>query len=108
MNAVIINGRQYNFGSSGPRNALIDTGVPLILIPLMDLTQIRDSLPGVSIHPIGGSDDIFTLIARCTAQTDLSLTFGGVSYRIDPRDLRGQSLGNNWCIIKFYGMKNRG
>jgi len=62
------------------RTAILDTGTSLILVPPEDAIKIHNAIPGSQQAANG-----FTI--PCNTQTVVSLTFGGVSFSIDPRDL---------------------
>src|SRR2546430_1766554 len=101
LDAVIINGRQYSFGRTEPmgiRIALIDTGTGTIKMPLTDFNRIGESIPGAKINTTPEGSYIS---ADCNTQLNFFLTFGGVNYRIDRKDLLYGSIGNNMCVFKL-------
>jgi hypothetical protein len=76
MDAITANGADA--GLTG-RTAILDTGTTLILAPPSDAQKVMQSL--------GGACDAQQCTIPCTTQTSLALSFGNVSFAIDPRDL---------------------
>ncbi|RIB30112.1 aspartic peptidase domain-containing protein [Gigaspora rosea] len=83
-----VNGKALDFNG---RNAIIDTGTTLVIIPLQDAEKIHKQIPGAT--KINGQ-----FVVPCNTNVNVAFTFAGVSYNINPRDLAFQPTGtNNTC-----------
>ena len=71
------------------RTAIFDTGTTGILAPQGDAEAIHASIEGAQSDGQGG----FTL--PCTTNATISMTFGGRSFSIDPRDLADGPVDEN-------------
>ncbi|CAG8671957.1 4287_t:CDS:1 [Acaulospora morrowiae] len=69
------------------RPAIIDTGTTLVLVPTEDAIFIHSKIPGSQV--IQGEFAI-----PCNTTSKVSFAFGGVSYKIDPRDLKVTTIPN--------------
>ncbi|KAK0548188.1 hypothetical protein OC846_004578 [Tilletia horrida] len=78
MDAVSFNGK--DLGLKG-RTAILDTGTTLIVAPRRDADAVHAAIPGSRSDGQGG------YYIPCTTNQSLALTFGGVSFSIDPRDM---------------------
>ncbi|CAD6907031.1 unnamed protein product [Tilletia controversa] len=78
MGAVTFGGR--DLGLSG-RTAILDTGTTLIVAPKKDADAVHAAIPGSKSDGQGG------YYIPCTTTQSLALTFGGVTFPIDPRDM---------------------
>ena len=63
------------------RTAIFDTGTTFLVVPDLDAQTIHGAIPGAQSDGNGG----FTL--PCTTTSSLVLTFDGIDFAIDPRDL---------------------
>jgi len=88
MDAVSVNGK--DLGRTN-RTAILDTGTTLLLVPQVDADAIHQAIPGA--RPSPQAQGIYTV--PCTTQANLSLTFGGRSFAIDPRDITFTPLDPN-------------
>ncbi|KAE8214677.1 hypothetical protein CF327_g1951 [Tilletia walkeri] len=78
MGGVSFGGR--DLGMSG-RTAILDTGTTLIVAPKKDADAVHAAIPGSKSDGQGG------YYIPCTTTQSLALTFGGVTFPIDPRDM---------------------
>ncbi|KAK0522991.1 hypothetical protein OC835_006393 [Tilletia horrida] len=78
MGAVSFAGR--DLGMQG-RTAILDTGTTLIVAPKKDADAVHAAIPGSKSDGQGG------YYIPCTTTESLALTFGGISFPIDPRDM---------------------
>jgi len=79
MDAVTVGKKQLTQLQN--RTAILDTGTTLIIAPDADAKAVHDAIPGSQSDGQGG----FTI--PCTTTTQVAITFGGVSFAIDSRDL---------------------
>ncbi|BGP20673.1 hypothetical protein JCM10213v2_008836 [Rhodosporidiobolus nylandii] len=77
------------FTAAAGRTAILDTGTTLMIAPRADAEAIHAAIPGARPDGQGG----FTL--PCTTTAVLSLSFGGVAFPIQPRDLTFLPLSDN-------------
>ncbi|RIB24666.1 aspartic peptidase domain-containing protein [Gigaspora rosea] len=83
-----VNGKALDFNG---KNAIIDTGTTLAVMPLQDAEKIHKQIPGAT--KINGQ-----FVVPCNTKVNIAFTFAGISYNIDPRDLAFQPTGkNNYC-----------
>ncbi|KAK5123298.1 hypothetical protein LTR85_002728 [Meristemomyces frigidus] len=69
--------------------AAIDTGTTIILAPLLAATTIFARIPGaipVPLALLGGAVEPILYIYPCAMSPNVSITFGGTDFAIDPRD----------------------
>ena len=95
MDAVSVNGKSLDLKN---RTAILDTGArerlwrkaeadrsatgtTLIVAPAADATAIHAAIPGAK------SDGQGAFTVPCTTEAVVALSFGGVAFSIDPRDL---------------------
>lgn len=66
------------------RTGILDTGTTLIVAPLADAEAVHAKIPGSSKDGKGG------FLIPCTTKSKVALSFGGVSFDINPVDLTFQ------------------
>jgi hypothetical protein len=79
------------------RTAILDTGTTLMVIPTADAVAIHQQVPGATF------DGTSTFTVPCNTNAAVSLSFGGSSFDIDPRDLaftpvNGNDFNSGDCI----------
>jgi len=79
------------------RSAILDTGTTLMIVPTADAVAIHQQIPGATF------DGTSTFTVPCNTNTTVSLTFGGQTFDIDPRDLaftpvNGNNFNSGDCI----------
>lgn len=79
------------------RSAILDTGTTLMVLPTPDAVAIHQQIPGATF------DGTSTFTVPCNTQTAVSLSFGGRSFSIDPRDLafvpvNGNDFNSGDCV----------
>ena len=77
MDDASVDGKALNFQG---KTAIIDTGTTLLIAPPADAAAIHAQIPGSS-----QSGDNF--LVPCDTKSIVSLTFGGQSFDINPKDL---------------------
>ncbi|CAG8794414.1 37053_t:CDS:2, partial [Gigaspora margarita] len=83
---------------SAVRPAIIDTGNSLLIVPLNDAAEIHKQIPGSEFDSQGN-----VYIIPCDTTAVVSLVFGGVEYKIPPRDLIAFPMSDNQCQnMKIY------
>ncbi|CAG8540464.1 5742_t:CDS:1, partial [Cetraspora pellucida] len=81
----------------GKRNAIIDTGTTLAIIPPNDAEKIHNKIPGAVVVQN-------QFCVPCNTTASVAFTFGGVSYSIDSRDITFQPIGqDNLCVSGIAG-----
>jgi len=83
MDAVTVNGQNAQLLG---RTVIMDTGTTLLITPPADATAIHNLIPGAQSDGQGG----FTI--PCTGNATVALTFAGMSFSIDPRDIAVQPV----------------
>ncbi|KAH9033486.1 acid protease [Lactarius pseudohatsudake] len=71
------------------RTAILDTGTTLIIASPADADAIHKAIPGSKSDGNGG------FVIPCTTNVSMSLSFGGKSFAIDPRDITFAPLDPN-------------
>ncbi|CAG8634438.1 41675_t:CDS:2 [Gigaspora margarita] len=75
------------------RDAIIDTGTTLMLVPENDAAAIHKKIPKSKFDKVNG-----VYIIPCNTTAVISLKFGGVNYDISHRDLLGSPFTDTLCI----------
>jgi len=83
MDAVTVNGQNAQLPG---RTVIMDTGTTLLIVPPADAAAIHTLIPGAQSDGQGG----FTI--PCTGNATVALTFAGISFSIDPRDIAVQPV----------------
>jgi len=83
MDAVTVNGQNAQLLG---RTVIMDTGTTLLIVPPADAAAIHTLIPGAQSDGQGG----FTI--PCTGNATVALTFAGISFSIDPRDIAVQPV----------------
>lgn len=83
MDAVTVNNQNVQLEG---RTVIMDTGTTLLIVPPADATAIHNLIPGANSDGQGG----FTV--PCTVNATVALTFAGIQFNIDPRDLAFQPI----------------
>jgi hypothetical protein len=83
MDAVTVNGQNAQLLG---RTVIMDTGTTLLIVPPADAIAIHTLIPGAQPDGQGG----FTI--PCTGNATVALTFAGISFSIDPRDIAVQPV----------------
>ena len=71
------------------RSGILDTGTTLMVLPAEDAATVHSNIPGAVADNKGG----FRI--PCTNTVKVGLTFGGVTFEINPVDLTFQPVGRN-------------
>jgi cathepsin D len=82
VDGVAIDGAPVGFGA---RTAVIDSGTSLILIPPQDAHKLHSKIPGAQTN---GE----TFAVPCDTTSNIEFTFGGVTYKIPPKDYVGSPI----------------
>ncbi|CAG8784102.1 42020_t:CDS:1 [Gigaspora margarita] len=75
------------------RPAIIDTGTTLLIIPTEDAEELHKQIPGSEFD---SQDNVYLIPCNTTAV--VSLVFGGVGYKIPPRDLTFAPISDTQCV----------
>ncbi|RIB28153.1 aspartic peptidase domain-containing protein [Gigaspora rosea] len=75
------------------RPAIIDTGTTLLIIPTKDAELLHKQIPG-SVYD--NQDNVYLIPCNTTAA--VSLVFGGVGYKIPPKDLIFAPISDTQCV----------
>ncbi|CAG8587062.1 41323_t:CDS:1 [Gigaspora margarita] len=75
------------------RPAIIDTGTTLLIIPSKDAAELHKQIPGSEFD---SQDGVY--IIPCDTTAVVSLIFGGVEYKIPPRDLIFLPISGTQCV----------
>jgi len=73
-------------GLSG-RTAVIDSGTSLILVPPSDALTLHSIIPGAETN-----GDVFAV--PCNTTSNIEFTFGGVKYKVPPRDYVSEKINS--------------
>ncbi|ESK92322.1 aspartic peptidase a1 [Moniliophthora roreri MCA 2997] len=76
----------------GRREALLDTGTTLFAAPRADVEKIHSLIDGTS------TDEFGRFHVPCDTNATVALSFGGLSFEIDSRDLVFANLGDGDCL----------
>ncbi|CAG8527687.1 2573_t:CDS:1 [Ambispora gerdemannii] len=89
-----VNGKPLGFSK---KTAIIDTGTTLLIVPPADAAAIHKAIKG-SVNQQG------EYFVPCNTKAVVSLTFGGVTYKISPKDLaRERTNQHNLCVSGIAG-----
>ncbi|RIB14126.1 aspartic peptidase domain-containing protein, partial [Gigaspora rosea] len=75
------------------REAVIDTGTTLLIIPADDAAAVHKQIPGSKFDP-----SAIAYIIPCNTAAVVSLKFGGVNYKIPSKDLIFDKKSKNQCL----------
>ncbi|KAG9292775.1 hypothetical protein G9A89_006336 [Geosiphon pyriformis] len=89
MDDATVNGKSLGFRS---KTAIIDTGTSLLIAPPSDASKIHKAIDG-SVEQQG------QFFVPCDTKAVVSLTFGGVSYEISPKDLAREPISKRGLCI---------
>ncbi|CAG8587070.1 41324_t:CDS:1 [Gigaspora margarita] len=78
---------------SAIRPAIIDTGTTLLIIPSNDAEELHKQIPDSEFD---SQDNVY--IIPCDTTAVVSLIFGGVEYKIPPRDLTFAPISGTQCV----------
>jgi cathepsin D len=88
--------------SGANQNAVIDTGTTLIGGPRSVLTSLYAQVPGAAPGTSLSSSLADYFLIPCNTQTVVSLTFGGISYQISPKDFIVDQISTSYCLAAFF------
>jgi len=89
-----VNAKAIGFTS---KTAIIDTGTTLMIVPPADATQIHNQIPGA----VSQQGQFFV---PCNTNATVALKFGGTSFKINPKDLARDPIGQqNLCVSGISG-----
>ncbi|CAG8647984.1 11210_t:CDS:2 [Ambispora leptoticha] len=89
-----VNGKPLGFNK---KTAIIDTGTTLLIAPPADADAIHKEIKGA----VSQQGEYFV---PCNTDAVVALTFGGVTYKISPKDLaREPTKQNNMCLSGIAG-----
>lgn len=101
MGGVRVNSNAVNVTQNGTNPSVaIDTGTSLIAAPLAAVQAIYSQIPG-SVPSTNPSFKGYWEYP-CTTEVTISLTFGGVEYKMDPRDFNLGSPGDGNCLGSIF------
>jgi cathepsin D len=104
--ALSVNGQSISLGaSSSPGNSAIDTGTTLIAAPLSVATALYAAIPSSS--PGSGKYDGY-FYYPCATQVNLTLTFGGVNWSIQPSDFEAFQISDDQCVGAVFAINSTG
>ncbi|PPR01067.1 hypothetical protein CVT26_016014 [Gymnopilus dilepis] len=96
LSSVTVNGQTVDVATGPSVLSAIDTGTTLIVGPANDVAAIWEAVPNSS--PSDVSSGFFRY--PCSAEVNISLSFGGKTWPIDPRDMNiGQETPrSSFCL----------
>lgn len=97
LDDMTIDGQACNFTD---RSAIIDTGTSYALLPPDDAKKVHSLIPDAKSSDQG-------YILPCDSETEIQMTFSGISYTISPKDYVGQKVGSN-CMSAIIGKQTFG
>lgn len=91
-----------NIAGMPGRTAIIDSGTSYILMPRDDAVQLHELIAGYRF------DGVENFAVPCDATEKMQLTFGSVTYDIQPADYIGAMLSNGQCASNIIGRQTFG
>jgi len=89
LQGAAVNGKKLSLLG---KDAVIDTGTTLLIIPAADAVAIHKNIPGAKL--VNNN-----FVVPCNTKAVVSLKFNGVDYKINPTDIAFEPIGqNNLCI----------
>ncbi|PWN37492.1 Asp-domain-containing protein [Meira miltonrushii] len=94
LQALSVDGQNGNINGDG--TSAIDTGTTLIIAPPSVAEQIYEQVPGANPVSSGfGSSSQGMYSIPCSSSVNISLTFGGQQYSINPADMNAGALDSS-------------
>lgn len=91
-----------NIAGLGGRTAIIDSGTSYVLMPHDDAVQLHELISGYKTDGVEG----FTV--PCDSTAKVQLTFGSITYDIQPADYVGGQTANGQCATNIIGRQTFG
>lgn len=101
MTSMTVQGNSVTLPTGTESYSAIDTGTTLIGGPSSAITSIFAQIPG-SAPGAGNFEGYFTY--PCDTQVNVSISFGGQSWPIDPADFKLTQVSNSQCVGAFFEM----
>ncbi|TFK52001.1 acid protease [Heliocybe sulcata] len=105
LTALNVQGNTLTFSSSSSSYAAIDTGTTLVGGPPSAIAQLYSQIPD-SAPGTGQFEGYYTY--PCTTEVNVSMSFGGQSWSISPKDFQLTQLSSTQCLGAFFELSTGG